>query len=63
MNNSHLERLFYAHYCYINLAMCVHLMDGAAIEAAFEETTCGSTVHAAAWIHPVGLRYTIFIAL
>ncbi len=49
MNNSHLERLFYAHYCYINLAMlCVHLMDGAAIEAAFEETTCGSTIYAAA---------------
>ncbi len=52
MNNSHLERLFYAHYwlyCYINLAiLCVHLMDGAAIEAALEETASGSTVHAAA---------------
>ncbi len=45
MNNSHIERLFYAHYCYINLAM---LMDGAAIEAAFEEIACGSTVNAAA---------------
>ena len=47
MNNSHLERLLYAHYCYIAM-LCMHLMGGAAIEAAFEETTCGSTVHAAA---------------
>ena len=56
MNNLHLEILFYAHYSYINLVMlCVHLMDGAEIEAAFEETACGSTVglYVAASTHPV----------
>ena len=57
MNNLHLGRLFYAHYNYINLVMllCVHLMDCAEIEAAFEETACGSTVglYAAASTHPL----------
>ena len=48
MNNSHLERLFYSHYINLAMMLCVHLMDGAAIEAAFKETVCGSTVHAAA---------------
>ena len=42
MNNWHLERLFYAHL-HLAMLLCM-LMAGAAIEAAFEEAACGSTV-------------------
>ena len=43
MNNWHLERFIFAHYINLAMLLCMHLMDGAAIEAAFEETACSST--------------------